>query len=242
MQTVFTTVQKVQEVSALLEIPDSRIIAGGTGFSAESREASRLIDISQLDGMKGIKQKGNRIEIGPLTTLSMLAASPLLKENAPALAEAADAVKDETIRERGTLGGNLADERIGDAAAALLASGAKLTIKTETDFREPGGVHCGIRRVRARGLRARRFDLSVDFRRFALCNEGNVGGRETIDANGRRPLRDIVRPINDFFRRRCSLHNNVASNPGIGYFYIFKMSNYLFHVMLKQRFWRGIDF
>ena len=136
MQTVFTTVQKVQEVSALLEIPDSRIIAGGTGFSAESREASRLIDISQLDGMRGIKQKGNRIEIGPLTTLSMLAASPLLKENAPALAEAADAVKDETIREQGTLGGNLADERIGDAAAALLASGAKLTIKTETDFRE----------------------------------------------------------------------------------------------------------
>ena len=136
MQAVITTVQKVQEVSALLEIPDSRIIAGGTGISAETKEASRLIDISRLDGMKGIKQKGNRIEIGPLTTLSMLAASPLLKENAPALAEAADAVKDETIREQGTLGGNLADERIGDAAAALLACGAKLTIKTGTDFRE----------------------------------------------------------------------------------------------------------
>ena len=89
----------------------------------------------------------------------------------------------------------------------------------------------------------RAFDFaSVYLRRFALCNEGNVGGRESINANGRRPLRDIVRPINDFFRRRCSLHNNVASNPGIGYFDILQMSNYLFHIMLKQRFWRGIDF
>ncbi len=136
MQTVITTVQKVQEVSALLEIPESRIIAGGTGLSAGTKEGARLIDISQLEGMSGIKQKGNRIEIGPLTTLSALAASPLLKANVPALAEAAETVNDETVRERGTLGGTLADERIGDAAVALLACGAKLTIKTGTDFRE----------------------------------------------------------------------------------------------------------
>ena len=136
MQTVITAVQKVQEVSALLEIPESRIVAGGTGLSVGTREEARLIDISQLEGMKGIKQEGNRIEIGPLTTLSELAASPLLKANAPALAEAAETVNDETIREHGTLGGNLADERIGDAAVALMACGAKLTVKTGTDFRE----------------------------------------------------------------------------------------------------------
>ena len=136
MQTVITAVQKVQEVSALLELPESRIIAGRTGLSAGIKEGTRLIDISQLEGMKGIKQKGNRIEIGPLTTLSALAASQLLKVNAPALAEAAAAVNDETVRERGTLGGNLADERIGDTAVALLVCGAKLTVKTGTDFRE----------------------------------------------------------------------------------------------------------
>lgn len=136
MQTVITAVQKVQEVSALLEIPDSRIIAGGTDLSAGTKEGARLIDISQLEGMNGIKQKGNRIEIGPLATLSALAASQLLKENAPALAETAEMVNDEMVRERGTLGGNLADERIGDMAVVLLACGAKLTIKTGTDFRE----------------------------------------------------------------------------------------------------------
>ena len=135
MQTVVTTVQKVQEVSALLEIPDSRIIAGGTGLLAP-RESFRLIDISALEGLNGIKQKGNRIEIGPLATLSALSASHLLKMNVPVLTEAAEAVNDETVREKGTLGGNIADERIGDAAVALLACGAKLTIKTGADFRE----------------------------------------------------------------------------------------------------------
>ena len=135
MKSLITAVQKIQEVSALLEVPNSRIIAGGTGFSPE-KEGLHLIDISGLESLSGIKQKGNRIEIGPLTTLENLAGSAILKKYAPALAEAAASVTDETVRVRGTLGGNLAGERIGDMAAALLSTGAKLTIKTGTDFRE----------------------------------------------------------------------------------------------------------
>ena len=136
MQTNVTAVQKSQEVSALLAIPDSRIIAGGTSFSPDEKVQLQLVDISTLQGLDGIKQKGSRIEIGPLALLSKLADSPLLKSYAPALAEAAAAVSPEEIRLRGTLGGNLADGRIGDTAPALLTCGAKLTIKTENDFRE----------------------------------------------------------------------------------------------------------
>lgn len=136
MQTNVTAVQKNQEVSALLAIPDSRIIAGGTSFSPEEKNRLQLIDISTLQGLDGIKQKGNRIEIGPLAPLSKLADSSLLNTYIPALAEAAAAVTPAEIREQGTLGGNLAGESIGDTAAALLGSGAKLTIKTGTDFRE----------------------------------------------------------------------------------------------------------
>ena len=134
MQTVITAVQKIQEVSALLELPDSRILAGGTGLSPE--ECAHLIDISGLEGLNGIKQKGNRIEIGPLTALEQLAGSAVLQKYVPALAEAAASVNDETVRQRGTLGGNLAAPIIGDTAAALLSTGAKLTIKTGSDFRE----------------------------------------------------------------------------------------------------------
>lgn len=133
MPAKITSVQNIREVSALLTIPNSRIIAGGTAFSAEPEEERHLIDISGLEGLDGIKQKGTRIELGPLTTLSAIANSMLLKTYVPALAEAA-AAADPSICERGTLGGNLASG--GDCAAALLASGAKLTILTETDFRE----------------------------------------------------------------------------------------------------------
>ena len=135
MRSEVTSVQKIQEVSALLTIPHSRIIAGGTTFSPDNEEELHLIDISGLEGLDSIRQKGTRIELGPLTTLSAAADSICLKTYAPALAEAA-AAADPAVRDRGTLGGNICADEIGDTAAALLASGAKLTIRTGTDFRE----------------------------------------------------------------------------------------------------------
>lgn len=137
MPMILTAVEKSQEVSALLEVPDSRIYAGGTSFDGETTEGElHLIDIRALQGLDGIREKGSRIEIGPLTTFEKMSASSLLKAHFPALSEAAGAVTDPEVRARGTLGGSLADQRIGDTAVALLASGAKLTIKTGSDFRE----------------------------------------------------------------------------------------------------------
>ena len=135
MRPEITTVQKTQEVSAFLTLPNSRIIAGGTTFSPDPEEELHLVDISGLEGLDGIKQKGTRIELGPLTTLSTLANSMLLKAYAPALAASAEEA-DPSIRDRGTLGGNIASIWVGDCAVALMASGAKLTIKTGSDFRE----------------------------------------------------------------------------------------------------------
>ena len=65
-----TTVQTVQEVSALLALPESRIIAGGTTLSTQTDKDQYLVDISGLEGLDGIKQKGNRIESGPAATPS----------------------------------------------------------------------------------------------------------------------------------------------------------------------------
>ncbi len=135
MRSEITSVRNIQEVSALLAVPGSRIIAGGTTFSAKADNGLHLVDISGLEGLDGIKQKGTRIELGPLTTLDALQRSMLLKSYAPVLAEAAAAASPE-IRERGTLGGALAGDPAGDPAVALMASGAKLTVKTDCDFRE----------------------------------------------------------------------------------------------------------
>ena len=128
--------QKAREVSALLAVPDSRIIAGGTAVSREPGDKTVWVDISRLEGMDRIRLKGSRIEMGPLATLSAMGSSALLKTFAPALAESAASAAAPSIRERGTLGGNLASPAPGDTAPALLASGAKLTIQTETDYRE----------------------------------------------------------------------------------------------------------
>lgn len=135
MRSEITAVQKIQEVSAYLTLPNSRIIAGGTTFSPDPEEERHLVDISGLEGLDGIRQKGTRIELGPLTTLSTLADSALLKACAPALAAAAGEA-DPSIRDRGTLGGNIASIWPGDCAVALMASGAKLTIRTGGDLRE----------------------------------------------------------------------------------------------------------
>ena len=131
-----TSVQKSREISALLAIPGSRIIAGGTALSPEGEKGICLIDISEAEGLDGIRLKGNRIEMGPLAALSALADSEVLQAYAPALAEAAASAATPEIRARATLGGNLASDRIGDTAPVLVAYGAKLTIKTGSDFRE----------------------------------------------------------------------------------------------------------
>lgn len=131
-----TAVQTIQEVSALLAVPNSRILAGGTTLSQDTTDELNLVDIKALEGLAGIKQKGTRIEIGPLTTLSEIAGSSLIKTCVPVLAEAAANVGTAELREQATLGGNLAASPAGDTAAALLASGAKLTIKTDSDYRE----------------------------------------------------------------------------------------------------------
>ena len=136
MTIKITAVQRIQEVSALLSIPDSRIIAGGTGLDKNTEGSLHLVDISALEGLDSIKQKGSRIEIGPLTRLQELADSTLIQTGFPALTEAVKAIEDPEVIFRATLGGALASARISDISAALLASGAKLTIKTESDYRE----------------------------------------------------------------------------------------------------------
>lgn len=136
MTIEITAVQKIQEVSALLSIPDSRILAGGTGIDKNTTETLHLVDISALEGLDNIKQKGSRIEIGPLCTLQTLADSILIQTYFPALAEAVNAIEDPEVKTRATLGGSIASTHISDISAALLASGAKLTIKTDRDYRE----------------------------------------------------------------------------------------------------------
>lgn len=72
-------------------------------------DAALLVSLSALDGdLRGIgTTSGGALRLGALTTLREVAESPLVRERAAALAQAAAEVASPQLRNQGTLGGNL---------------------------------------------------------------------------------------------------------------------------------------
>ena len=93
-------------------------------------EPGVLIDIARIPGLSGIREKDGRIEIGAGTTHAEVAASPLLREKCPMVAETAAEIGDPQVRNRGTLGGSLAHaDPSADYPAAMLAVDAEVHVK-----------------------------------------------------------------------------------------------------------------
>ncbi len=135
-ETMRTTVQTIEEIPALLSDPEAVLYAGGT-VTAQRYPESHWVDLSEVPGLSGIRERGTRLEIGALTTLEKISGDTRVRACCPALAEAAAAIPDETVRARGTLGGNIADREIpGDLVPVLIAANAQLMIKTDADYRE----------------------------------------------------------------------------------------------------------
>jgi carbon-monoxide dehydrogenase medium subunit len=110
------------------------LIAGGHSLvplmKLRLSEPARLIDISKIPGLSGIKESGGRIEIGATTTHADIAASALLREKCPMLAEAAAEIGDPQVRNRGTIGGSLAHaDPAADLTAVVIALDAELVLK-----------------------------------------------------------------------------------------------------------------
>ncbi|MEN9315156.1 MAG: hypothetical protein RIS35_1549 [Pseudomonadota bacterium] len=119
---------------ALSAAADGRLIAGGQSLLASMKlglaAPSDLIDLGQVDGLRGIRLEAGTLRIGAMTTHAEVAASSEVREAIPALSLLADGIGDPAVRTRGTLGGSLANN---DPAAcypsAVLALGA--TIHTD---------------------------------------------------------------------------------------------------------------
>jgi CO/xanthine dehydrogenase FAD-binding subunit len=94
-------------------IPDLRARAVSPKF---------LVNLEGLESMAGIVEKKAVVSVGALTTMTELAASEIIKTWAPALASAAGQMGNHLIRNRATLGGNLADASpAADSAPPLLS-------------------------------------------------------------------------------------------------------------------------
>jgi len=120
-------------VKALGSASDGKIIAGGMTLVPTLKQRlaapSDLIDLGAIADLKGIKTEGDGITIGAMTKHAEVAGSSLVKSTIPALAHLAELIGDRQVRNRGTIGGSLANnDPAADYPAAVLALGA--TIRT----------------------------------------------------------------------------------------------------------------
>ena len=109
----------------------AKLLAGGHSLlpMMKLRLASppTLVDIGQVAELKGVSADGDGVRIGALTTHAEIAGSALVQERAPVLAEAASRVGDPAVRNRGTIGGNVAHgDPQSDLPTVLTALGATI--------------------------------------------------------------------------------------------------------------------
>ncbi|NNE82423.1 MAG: xanthine dehydrogenase family protein subunit M [Alphaproteobacteria bacterium] len=101
---------------------DARILAGGQSLMATLNmrlsAPEVLIDINHIDGLSGIEVNNGKVRIGALTRHNAIAASPIIAEHAPLIAQAMPHIAHQAIRNRGTFGGSIA---FADPAAELPA-------------------------------------------------------------------------------------------------------------------------
>jgi len=90
---------------------DGWLLAGGQdtfGWLKDRNKApGAMIELTQIDAWKGIRETADGVEIGAVTTLTEIAKNPIIRERYGVLAQAAGVVASPQIRNVGTLGGNL---------------------------------------------------------------------------------------------------------------------------------------
>lgn len=110
-------------------------VAGATNVAVKTQSGrlkdKLLVGIDRIDALKGIREECGYVTIGALTTIAEIANSAFLKQNANVLWQAAQVFADPVIRNRATIGGNIADASpTADTAPPLLALGADVMIKS----------------------------------------------------------------------------------------------------------------
>jgi len=131
----YTRVSTVDEAVAALGTAgeDAKVLAGGQSLIPLLRlrlaAPTVLVDLGGVAGLRGVRDDGNAIVVGAMTTHAQVLADPLVAAHAPLLAQATGTVADRQVRHRGTLGGSLAHaDPAGDLPAVALALDATFEV------------------------------------------------------------------------------------------------------------------
>jgi CO/xanthine dehydrogenase FAD-binding subunit len=133
--------------------PGGRFLAGGTDLVIAIKEKGwapkYIIDLKKIAGLSGIRESADgSITLGALTTMREIEISPVINQKYPFLAQSAAEVGSIQIRNRATIGGNMANATpSADVAPSLIALGATAeifglagarSVPLEAFFRGPG--------------------------------------------------------------------------------------------------------
>ncbi len=120
----------LQEAVALLEAdPEAIPLAGGMTLIPTLKQRlaapSMLVDLSGVPALKAITEGDRAIRLGAMVTHGEVARSSLVRKAIPALAELAEGIGDPHVRNRGTVGGSVANaDPAADYPAAVVGLGA----------------------------------------------------------------------------------------------------------------------
>ncbi|MEE3850182.1 xanthine dehydrogenase family protein subunit M [Gordonia sp. LSe1-13] len=122
---------------------DAKVIAGGQSLMPVLRlrlnSPSTLVDLGRIAELRGVREDGDAIVVGAMTTHHDVITDPLVGRHATLLTDATQTVADPQIRHRGTFGGSLAHaDPAGDLSAVAVALDATLTLVGPNGRRDIG--------------------------------------------------------------------------------------------------------
>ena len=110
---------------------DAKVLSGGQSLlpllKLRLGSAGHLVDIGRIPGLEYIKEEGGYLKIGGRTREAALERSDLIRSKYPILHDTALVIADPLVRNRATVGGNLAHaDPANDHPATMLALGAQV--------------------------------------------------------------------------------------------------------------------
>jgi carbon-monoxide dehydrogenase medium subunit len=123
------------DAAKLLGAEDAKLVAGGMTLVPTLKQRlakpSDLVDLATIASLKGIKEEGGGVTIGAMTRHIDVHRSSVVKSVIPALAALAGMIGDPAVRNRGTMGGSVANnDPAADYPSAVLGLGATVVTTT----------------------------------------------------------------------------------------------------------------
>lgn len=122
---------------------DAKVLAGGQSLLPVLRlrlaYPSVLVDLRKVAELRGVREDGADLVIGPMTRHADVMDDPLIRQHAALIAAATATVADPAVRHRGTFGGSLAHaDPAGDLAAVAVALDAQFVLQGPSGSRTVG--------------------------------------------------------------------------------------------------------